>query len=327
MLLQPQNQEQSVFDMIRTGFDTVCRQARHVRLREDRIAAYADGLRKLDERQVFDGKHHFSGTMEDTACYVLALDCMNFGSGYDMLLVEEGWEQVDHSLYYTISTRLKHYFDENGAMRAADMAEISPRQCAAILGLDEKGTFSFDFARQCALSLRGMGTKIMADHGGSFHDFVDSMQGAADRMVRALVQMPGFDDSHNYHGAKICFFKRAQITAADLHLAYGRMGVDLFHDINHLTMFPDNAVPHVLRTDGILDYMPPLAEKIERGVELPSGSEEEIEIRACAGKAVELIALHKGMIAMDVDHILWHRGTDNPLYRDKPTHRTLSVFY
>ena len=52
--------------------------------------------------------------------------------------------------------------------------------------------------------------------------------------------MPFFDDRG--------FYKRAQIAANDLHLA----GVVDFADIDRLTIFADNLVPHVLRLDGVL---------------------------------------------------------------------------
>ena len=52
--------------------------------------------------------------------------------------------------------------------------------------------------------------------------------------------MPFFDDPG--------FFKRAQIAANDLVLA----GVAEFADIDRLTVFADNLLPHVLRLDGVL---------------------------------------------------------------------------
>ena len=59
--------------------------------------------------------------------------------------------------------------------------------------------------------------------------------------------MPFFDD----HG----FYKRAQIVPNDLTLA----GVAEFDDLDRLTIFADNLVPHVLRVDGVLRYDAELA--------------------------------------------------------------------
>ena len=54
--------------------------------------------------------------------------------------------------------------------------------------------------------------------------------------------MPLFDDRG--------FWKRAQILPNDLALA----GVAHFADLDRLTIFADNLVPHVLRIDGVLVY-------------------------------------------------------------------------
>ncbi len=61
--------------------------------------------------------------------------------------------------------------------------------------------------------------------------------------------------------ARVPFLKRAQIAAADLQ----RAGVVRFDDIDRLTMFADNLVPHVLRLDGILEFDPDLVARIKRG--------------------------------------------------------------
>ena len=46
------------------------------------------------------------------------------------------------------------------------------------------------------------------------------------------------------------FYKRAQIVPNDLAVA----GVADFRDLDRLTIFADNLVPHVLRVDGVLRY-------------------------------------------------------------------------
>ena len=125
--------------------------------------------------------------------------------------------------------------------------------------------------------------------------------------------MPFFDD--------LGFWKRAQITANDLALA----GVAEFYDLDRLTIFADNLVPHVLRVDGVLRYDPALAARIDAGELLPPG-EEEREIRGCAVHACELIAERTGMPPRPIDIALWNRG-QAPRYKSVPRHRTRTVFY
>ena len=64
---------------------------------------------------------------------------------------------------------------------------------------------------------------------------------------------------------------------------------------------------------------------------IAAGSREEIEIRACALHAVELIkaALNESgqpINAMTLDFFLWNRG-QQPAYKSIPRHRTRTYFY
>jgi hypothetical protein len=119
------------------------------------------------------------------------------------------------------------------------------------------------------------------------------------------------------------FLKRAQIAAADL----GRAGVARFDDLHGLTMFADNLVPHVLRLDGVLSFEPELVGRIERGELIEHGSPEEVEIRACALHAVELIVAQRpGSSAAEVDQLLWNRGRATR-YKAVPRHRSRCTAY
>ena len=92
-------------------------------------------------------------------------------------------------------------------------------------------------------------------------------------------------------------------------------------------MFADNLVPHVLRLDGVLRFDPELVERIERGELIEHGSPEEVEIRACAVHAVELIvAARPGVCAAEVDQLLWNRG-QQPRYKAVPRHRSRCTAY
>lgn len=82
-------------------------------------------------------------------------------------------------------------------------------------------------------------------------------------------------------------YKRAQIFAADLWGAFKGKGYGEFNDIGEITIFADYIVPAVLRQLGVLKYSAALAATIEANVEIGSGSEEEVELRACSVCAVE----------------------------------------
>jgi hypothetical protein len=83
--------------------------------------------------------------------------------------------------------------------------------------------------------------------------------------------------------------------------------------------------------DNILLYTEALISRIDTGTLIPAGSAEEIEIRACALHAVELlknalnVSGHK-MTSMGLDFLLWNRGRQ-PQYKAIPRHRCRTVFY
>lgn len=90
-----------------------------------------------------------------------------------------------------------------------------------------------------------------------------------------------------YKGHQVFLYKRAQIFAADLWGAFKGEGFGCFYDIGQITIFADYIVPAVLRNLGVLKYSLALAKIIDSNNEVVSGSEEEVEIRACSVYAVE----------------------------------------
>jgi hypothetical protein len=169
-------------------------------------------------------------------------------------------------------------------------------------------------------------------YGGSFAALVESAERSAEQLVRQLTAMPFFEDVEMWHGRRVPFYKRAQLTAADLAIAFGHDAWGEFHDLAELTIFADNLVPHVLRIDGVLVYVEDLARRIDDEELIPPGSAEEVEIRACALHAVELLAkeiraLGHPVTAATLDFLLYNRG-QSPSYKSaKPRHRTRTVFY
>jgi hypothetical protein len=145
-------------------------------------------------------------------------------------------------------------------------------------------------------------------------DVVAQAAGSAERLAELLAGgMALYDDRG--------FFKRAQIVPNDLQLA----GVAQFRDLDRLTIFADNLVPHVLRCDGVLVYDPALAAHIDAEHVLPAGREER-EIRACALHACELLSQRLGVPPRVLDMWLWNRG-QSPALKARPRHRCRTVFY
>jgi hypothetical protein len=320
--------DDGVFDRIRRRCRDVAAQAQRVRIVESTIGAYARVLASLPlETPAYDDVLHFRGRPEDTVSYLMALDAVNFGSGYFPLLAK----RPGHSGYGTIALALTERFRARGPLDVEDLVECSAADCARLFGQDLSVAPIAELMEGFAKAWRDLGHDLLERFGGSFSALVESAEGSAAALVRLLDRQPLFHDVATYHGIEVPFYKRAQILASDLALAFGGRGWGRFHDLDLLTIFADNLVPHVLRCDGILTYDEALARRIERGELLPSGSEEEVEIRACAVDAVERIALEirragRPVTSRELDIALWKRG-QSPRYKEAPRHRTRTAFY
>jgi hypothetical protein len=235
--------------------------------------------------------------------YLLTLDSINFGSGWFPTLRK----RPGCSGYFTVAWGLADRFREHGPWSPAQLRGLDSRAVAAVLGQDPDHELMGLYAR----ALRDLGDflgersplQAIAEAGGS-----------AERLAEVLAAgMPFFDDPG--------FYKRAQIVSSDLALA----GVADFSDLDRLTIFADNVVPHVLHVDGVVVYEDALAARIDAGELLPPGREER-EIRACALHACELIAAELGVAPRLLDMWLWNRGQEER-YKALPRHRTRTVFY
>ena len=101
--------------------------------------------------------------------------------------------------------------------------------------------------------------------------------------------MLGFRDHSLYKGRQIFLYKRAQIFAADLWGAFKGQRFGDFYDVSSITIFADYIVPAKLRELGVLKYSAKLSDLIDSKKEIFSGSEEEVELRACTIHAVEIM--------------------------------------
>ena len=291
--------------------------SRWVRIDRDAIPAYAASLPAATFRAELDPETHFLGQGASTAAYMLTLAAVNFGSGYFPHLRRRD----RRSGYFHIARALKERWEVVGPLTPSGLAAIRVADCRAIFDQPAEGPAA-ELMQLFAEALNAFGRHLVAHHRGSFEALLETAGGSAERLAGLLAEVPFFDDVHPYRHLVVPLYKRAQIAPADLQLAIGG-----FHGLERLTIFADNLVPHVLHLDGVLAFDEVLAERIEREELLTSGSEEEVEMRACAVQAVELIkAAIPGRTAMELDHLLWNRG-QGPEYKARPRPRCRTVFY
>jgi hypothetical protein len=286
-------------DQVRQGCRSIAESARFVSIDLDRLGELEPGPPPALDAE----RHYLEGNPQDVADYMLVLDSINFGSGWFPTLRK----RPGLSGYLTIASALTERWRDAGPWLPSELGALKTADVAALLGQEPDHELMGLYAE----ALRDLGRFLAARRS---LDLVADAEGSAERFASMLAAgMPFFDDRG--------FWKRAQIAANDLALA----GVAEFSDLDRLTIFADNLVPHVLRVDGVLRYDPALAARIDAGELLPPGDEER-EIRACAVHACELIAARVGMPAREIDTALWNKG-QAPKYKAIPRHRTRTVFY
>lgn len=312
---------------VRAACREVAGRARFVRVEVGRVGEYAAGLPLAGEPPALDPRYHHLGEAEARLAFVLTLDAINFGSGYFPHLRK----RPGLSGYFTVAAGLTERFEREGPFAAAELERLSPADCAVLFGQDRENGAAMELMGLFARALHDLGSFLRRRFGGRFAGPVEAAGGSAERLVGVLAEMPFFRDVSLYDELRVPFYKRAQLTAADLALAFDGEGWGRFGDLERLTIFADNLVPHVLRVDGLLRYDPGLAARIDGGELLAAGSPEEVEIRACGLHAVELVveavrARGRPATAMELDYRLWNRG-QGAFYKARPRHRARSVFY
>ncbi|HYP49096.1 MAG TPA: queuosine salvage family protein [Thermoleophilaceae bacterium] len=273
--------------------------ARHVSIELERLDEVEPGPPPALDPE----RHYLEGPRADVAAYLLTLDAINFGSGWFPTLRK----RPGCSGYNTVAWALADRFRRHGPWSPGELTAMEPAELAGVLGQEPE------------LELMGLYASALRDLGAFLGrrtplEVIAAAGGSAERLAEQLAEGMAFFADHG-------FYKRAQIVPSDLALA----GIAEFGDLDGLTIFADNLVPHVLRVDGVLRYSEPLGALIDSG-ELLAPGEEEREIRGCAVHACELISGVLGVAPRVLDGWLWNRG-QQPRYKARPRHRTRSVFY
>jgi hypothetical protein len=290
-------------DDIRAAARRVAGEATSVRIVTDRIEAYAHELPAGSPPPP-----ELEGADDETrAAFSLQLNAINFGSGWFPTLEKP----PGLSGFGTMEAGLR----ARGPWSAEELQTLTRDTVAQTFGQRRDHELMGLFARH----LNALGERI----DGSFLAFARA-HGNVEALATEFARWPTWFDSSPYPSGDVPLFKRAQIAAADFALA----GLIDPTGLDRLTLFADNLVPHVLRLDGVLTFDDELVQRIDRGDLLEHDSREEVEIRACALHAVELIvAAHPHRTtASALDWVLWTRGAQ-PRYKSRPRHRARTTAY
>jgi Queuosine salvage protein len=252
--------------------------------------------------------------------YAITVNAVTFGSGWHPHVQK----LPGRSGAQTMMTRLRQRFDTDGPFTAGELASLTAADCAALFGQELRPPVD-ELMALFARSLNDLGRFLLDRFDGSFDVLVAAADRSGVRLVELLCAMPMYRDVASYQGEPVPFLKRAQLTASDVG---GSTDSSCFDDLDRLTLFADNLIPHVLRLEGVLVFDDDLVAHIGRGELLDPGGQAETEMRACAVHAAELMveSLAGACTASELDNRLWHRGQD-PRFKAVPRPRARSLYY
>lgn len=307
----------------------VVKSAKHVRINREKLQALAHRLAKTGLKVpgwAFD--FHLHAEREDAMLdYIILLDAINFcfwakrGPRWEFEYKGKKWNG-----YLAMALALKSFFEEHPDKGNLEFfSTITFPDFKKIL----QGGAQLQFLERRWEIAREVSSIILEKYQGS-RGFIVKGEQCFSKLVPEIVKLPSFDDVHVYEGKKVYILKRAQILAGDIMGEFNNKGIGHFIDPEYLTAFADYKIPQILSSWGVLEYSPELREKIKKENILPSGGEEEVEIRSATIWAVEylrdeLATLGVELYPYQIDWLLWNES--QKIQMDLPYHRTSTIYY
>ncbi len=160
---------------------------------------------------------------------------------------------------------------------------------------------------------------------GNFYDFIKDVTTDTELMEIIISNFPSFQDTREYQGHTIHFYKLAELLTSDI-LHIRALKENIATDCTHLTACADYKIPQVLRGLGIITYDEELAHLVDNRMLIPENSPYEVEIRASEIIAIQKISEILNLPAITVNDAVWLLGQDKSI-KLKPYHLTKTMSY
>ena len=222
------------------------------------------------------------------------------------------------------------YFQVNEAIDSGNnlvdgkiMATLTLEQLANIFS----GNIEMPMLKERVEILNDVGQKLVDNYEGDWLNFINNgpkkLYAKGEGLIERLVnEFPRFDDSSEYRGNKVKFYKLAQLAFWGIHGELSGSNYFKIEDMHSMTAFADYIVPVALNVMKIITYTPQLDEKIRDGEMIERDSEEEIEIRSASIYATAILTEkvnerrpeNKSIIIPQLDYRLWknYHATHHP---------------
>ena len=222
------------------------------------------------------------------------------------------------------------YFQVNEAVDSGNnlvdgkvMATLTLEQLENIFA----GNIEMPMLKERVEILNDVGQKLVDDYEGDWLNFINNgpkkLYANGEGLIERLVnEFPRFDDSSEYKGNKVKFYKLAQLAFWGIHGELSGSNYFKIEDMHSMTAFADYIVPVALNVMKITTYTPELDKKIRDGEMIKRDSEEEIEIRSASIYATAILTEKvnerrpedKSIIIPQLDYRLWknYHATHHP---------------
>jgi hypothetical protein len=260
---------------------------------------------------------------EGKALFHLVQAALSFGTG---------WRQEFRGIQDPrdgLAVRLRRQFALAGAPSAAHLSRIKPADCERILGADPEleGASAPELVELQARALRDLGRHLESHHRGEALRFLAETGGNLQGLVESCSALPFFHDVQRYRGVEVPFFWRSQCLASELAAEFRDTPHQGWAEWEQYSISSDPRIVGVLVDAGILRPEQGILSRLQAGEAIPAHSEREIELRAAAIVAVELMvhALRRDgrpATALGVD--AWLRADPRWCAAPRPRVRTVS---
>ena len=306
---------------------------------------------------------HFDSIQQE-AGLILLMHALDFGGG---------WRQELHAhhgkgAFLTVKPGVEALFEQNPHLQATYLSSLQETDVGLLFGLSNSEPL-----KPLVVLLTMVCNEVGRGVAAAGHDTVgDYLMAAVQRanetatpaqvLVQTLVEsFPRTFDDHNtismiVAGAimgrpqhlecqhqptqqhrDVYFYKKAQLVVGELcHRFQDEDARFQYPDLNHLTAFIDNVICAVLRKHGVVATTAELAHQIETHGNVPSGSLEEVSLRAAAMAGVEWVCSSVSMTPTTAESLapctlgnyLWGHLGKRPDHRVYERHSTKdTVFY
>ena len=230
----------------------------------------------------------------------------------------------------TLSDSEAMYFQVNEAIDSGNnlvdgkiMATLTLEQLANIFS----GNIEMAMLKERVEILNDVGQKLVDNYEGDWLNFINNgpkkLYAKGEGLIERLVnEFPRFDDSSEYRGNKVKFYKLAQLAFWGIHGELSGSNYFKIEDMHSMTAFADYIVPVALNVMKIMTYTPQLDDKIRDGEMIERDSKEEIEIRSASIYATAILTEkvnerrpeNKSIIIPQLDYRLWknYHATHHP---------------